>query len=144
VITAVFTSAIDFMSNFWLSLHTSTPPLITATDYSIGTIMSHLLGFRSPSGQEFWALDALFWGLRDGAILGLVAGLSCGGAAYVQHFVLRFLLWCAQSIPFNYPHFLDYAAERILLRKVGGGYIFIHRLLLEYFAEKQDSHKPDA
>ena len=25
--------------------------------------------------------------------------------------------------------------ERILLRKVGGGYIFVHRMLLEYFAE---------
>jgi hypothetical protein len=29
---------------------------------------------------------------------------------------------------------LDYAAERIFLRKVGGGYIFIHRMLMEYFA----------
>jgi hypothetical protein len=37
-------------------------------------------------------------------------------------------------MPWNYPRFLDYAAERILLRKVGGGYIFVHRLLLEYFA----------
>ena len=36
-------------------------------------------------------------------------------------------------MPWNYPRFLDYAAERILLRKVGGGYIFTHRLLLEYF-----------
>ncbi len=34
----------------------------------------------------------------------------------------------------SYSRFLDYAAERILLRKVGGGYIFAHRLLLEYFA----------
>jgi hypothetical protein len=33
-------------------------------------------------------------------------------------------------MPWNYPRFLDYAAERILLRKVEGGYIFIHRLLL--------------
>ncbi len=32
------------------------------------------------------------------------------------------------------PRFIDYAAECILLRKVGGGYIFVHRLLLEYFA----------
>ena len=37
-------------------------------------------------------------------------------------------------MPWNYPRFLDYATERILLRKVGGGYIFVHRLLLEYFA----------
>ena len=29
---------------------------------------------------------------------------------------------------------LHYAADRIFLRKVGGGYIFIHRMLMEYFA----------
>ncbi len=33
-----------------------------------------------------------------------------------------------------YARFLDYCHERILLRKVGGGYIFVHRLLQEYFA----------
>jgi len=36
--------------------------------------------------------------------------------------------------PLDYPHLLDYAAERMLLRKVGGSSIFIHRLFLEYFA----------
>ena len=30
--------------------------------------------------------------------------------------------------------FLDYAVKLVFLRKVGGGYIFIHRLLLEHFA----------
>jgi hypothetical protein len=44
------------------------------------------------------------------------------------------LLWRNGSIPRNYARFLDYAAERILLRKAGGGYIFIHRLLLDYFS----------
>jgi hypothetical protein len=29
---------------------------------------------------------------------------------------------------------LDYAAERLFLRKVGGGYIFLHRRLQAYFA----------
>ncbi len=37
-------------------------------------------------------------------------------------------------MPWRYARFLDYAAERLFLRKVGGGYIFVHRLLLEYFA----------
>jgi hypothetical protein len=32
-------------------------------------------------------------------------------------------------------HFLDYAAELGFLQKVGGGYIFVSRLLREYFAE---------
>jgi len=37
-------------------------------------------------------------------------------------------------MPLNYARFLDYAAKRVLLRKVGGGYMFVHRLLLEHFA----------
>jgi hypothetical protein len=34
----------------------------------------------------------------------------------------------------NTVGFLDYAAKRIFLHKVGGGYIFVHRLLQDYFA----------
>jgi hypothetical protein len=37
--------------------------------------------------------------------------------------------------PFNFIEFLDHCAKLILLKKVGGGYIFIHRMFLEYFAE---------
>lgn len=48
------------------------------------------------------------------------------------------------SIPWNYVKFLDYAAERILLRKVGGGYIFIHRMLLEHFAARYDESSVEA
>jgi hypothetical protein len=31
--------------------------------------------------------------------------------------------------------FLDHCAKLVLLKKVGGGYIFIHRMLLDYFAD---------
>ncbi len=72
--------------------------------------------------------------LGGGESIGLAAGLTFGGAAFIQHYILRFLLWRAGSMPWNYPRFLDYAADRIILRKVGGGYIFVHRMLLEYFA----------
>jgi hypothetical protein len=51
-----------------------------------------------------------------------------------RHYVLRVLLWRGRAIPRNYARFLDFASESILLRKVGGGYIFLHRLLLDYFA----------
>lgn len=74
------------------------------------------------------------FGLLVGLSVGLLFGLLNGGLACVEHYVLRLLLWQAGCINWNIPNFLDYAAERILLRKVGGGYIFIHRLLLEYFA----------
>jgi len=56
---------------------------------------------------------------------------------------VRFLLWRAGAVPWHYVQFLDYAAERILLRKVGGGYIFIHRLLLDYFASLETISAPE-
>jgi hypothetical protein len=31
--------------------------------------------------------------------------------------------------------FLDHCVDLIFLRRVGGGYIFVHRLLMEHFAE---------
>ena len=34
----------------------------------------------------------------------------------------------------NPTRLFDCATKRIFLRKVGGGYIFIHRMLQEYFA----------
>ncbi|MBD2459647.1 TIR domain-containing protein [Oscillatoria sp. FACHB-1407] len=82
--------------------------------------------------------DGLMLGLSVGVLLGLVGGLVGGensGIVIVQHFVLRYLLWKTRCTPWNYAHFLNYAADRILLKKVGGGYIFIHRLLLEHFAQ---------
>jgi hypothetical protein len=42
--------------------------------------------------------------------------------------------------PFNFIKFLDQCAKLILLKKVGGGYIFIHRMLLEYFADLPVQH----
>jgi hypothetical protein len=85
----------------------------------------------------------LFFGLVGLLIVGLscmiVGGLSLGGESFMQYFILRSFLWNAKVMPWNYVRFLDYAAERILLRKVGGGYIFVHRLLLEYFATLDDA-----
>jgi hypothetical protein len=83
-----------------------------------------------------WRLDSgllLYWGMALCAF-GLMGGLGMGGLAYLQHYILRALLWGTRAMPWHYVRFLDYAAERILLRKVGGGYIFVHRQLLDYFA----------
>jgi eukaryotic-like serine/threonine-protein kinase len=48
-------------------------------------------------------------------------------------------VWPIQAPPFRFIKFLDQCAGLILLKKVGGGYIFIHRMLLEYFAELRPS-----
>jgi hypothetical protein len=52
-------------------------------------------------------------------------------------------LWKKDYTPFNFIKFLDYRAKLILLKKVGGGYIFIHRMLLDYFAEPGPEKRPD-
>src|SRR5260370_499335 len=86
--------------------------------------------------------------LRNGVIMGLVVGvlvgLLMGGWTSERHGVLRILLWRAGSIPWKYSRFLDQSADHLLLRKVGGGYVFVHRLLLDYFAslESMETFKP--
>jgi hypothetical protein len=76
-----------------------------------------------------------------GLSCGVVIGLAFGGYACLSHLALRLVLWRNGSIPPNYVSFLDYCAERIFLRKVGGGYIFIHRMLMEYFASLNTSEQ---
>ncbi|MEL7350374.1 MAG: glycine zipper family protein [Cyanobacteria bacterium P01_A01_bin.116] len=82
---------------------------------------------------------ALFGGMASGLIamliFGLFGGLLGGGSACIRHSSLRLMLYRVGYIPWNYARFLDYAAERLFLQKVGGGYIFIHRMLLEHFAQ---------
>jgi eukaryotic-like serine/threonine-protein kinase len=65
----------------------------------------------------------------------IIAGLGYGGFFYLQQGILRLLLYASKCLPWNYTQFLDYNVERVFLHKVGGGYVFIHRLLLEYFAQ---------
>src|SRR5215212_1143814 len=57
-----------------------------------------------------------------------------GGYAGLSHGALRLILWRQGAIPLDYVAFLDDAAERILMRRVGGGYMFVHRLVQEHFA----------
>jgi hypothetical protein len=78
--------------------------------------------------------DRLVFGALFGLMVGIFFGMVYGGAACGQHLLLRLLLWRSGAMPWRYARFLDYAAERVFLRKVGGGYIFIHRLLQEHFA----------
>ncbi len=47
---------------------------------------------------------------------GLVGVLVYGGSAYIQHFILRWFLRDAGTLPWSYVRFLDYAADYLLLR----------------------------
>ncbi|MEL7495147.1 MAG: protein kinase [Cyanobacteria bacterium J06554_11] len=96
----------------------------------VATIAPAIAGYiLRRTNPFFWAAAGLSFGLALG-----------GGEACIKHGILRFILFCQGRIPWNYARFLDYAAERIFLQKVGGGYIFIHRLLLEHFATAEAGH----
>ena len=75
--------------------------------------------------------------LTRGSIFGLSAALWYGGIDIIKHYILRSILYRNDYSPFNYARFLNHATDRLLLRRVGGGYIFIHRYLLEYLAGRQ-------
>jgi hypothetical protein len=53
---------------------------------------------------------------------------------FVKHFLLRFFLSLRGELPWYLTSFLDEAAKRLLLKKVGRNYIFVHRLLRDYLA----------
>jgi energy-coupling factor transporter ATP-binding protein EcfA2 len=77
----------------------------------------------------------LLKGLRFALIVQMVVGLKFGGNFLIAHFITRWLLTNSGNIPWKLNDFLEYCTERIFLRRVGGGYIFIHRMLMEHFAE---------
>ena len=77
-------------------------------------------------------------GLLLGGTLGITAGMRYGGLDVLHHYALRFMLSRRGAMPMRYGKFLDHARHLIFLQQVGGGVIFIHRLLLEHFASRAD------
>ena len=75
--------------------------------------------------------------LLRGSSFGLFVGFWFGGFDVIQHFVLRFILWRKNYVPWNYARFLAQCDEQIFLRKAGSGYSFVHRLLQKHFAEME-------
>jgi eukaryotic-like serine/threonine-protein kinase len=73
-------------------------------------------------------------GLSNAISAGEIIGLRIGGFAWLHHMTIRLILWRSRCIPWDYLRFLDYAVDLVLLQRVGGGYAFPHRVLLEHFA----------
>jgi hypothetical protein len=94
-----------------------------------------------PGRNPVWA------GLGDGLVCGLVFALIVGSALFggldvLLHYFLRLMLSMKGRTPLNLVRFLDYSAKDLnFLQKVGGGYIFIHRMLLEHFAAMEVGEK---
>jgi DNA polymerase III delta prime subunit len=94
--------------------------------FKLGPILSERLGYG--------LIDGEIVGFIGGLTVALIVGLNRGGSAVIKHYALRLTLSWKGYTPLNIVGFLDQCAKLILLKKVGGGYIFIHRMLLDYFA----------
>ncbi|MEA5620550.1 NACHT domain-containing protein [Cronbergia sp. UHCC 0137] len=99
----------------------------------------------SNQGIRNYFINASIVGITSGLIIGVISGYTKGisfglifwliseGAACVQHFSLRLVLYLNGYIPCDYTKFLNYATDRTILQRVGGSYRFIHSLLQEHF-----------
>ena len=90
------------------------------------------------------ATFGVIYGFAYGACAGLttatVMWLWYGGFALIQHGVLRALLRIKRE-SFCDLKFLDAAANRGLLHRVGGGYMFLHPTLLEHMARRREHRR---
>jgi hypothetical protein len=132
--------------SFYNSTRIGTISGLVGGSISIGVffLIIMLIGTIFPAGLVNELCFLLLCGVVGGTISGLTVGLPNGGIASIQHLVLRVLLWRSHLMPWNYSRFLDHAVEHILLSKVGGGYMFIHRLLLDHFVSRQAMPPTDA
>lgn len=90
-------------------------------------------------------------GLASGFVLGLHAGIAAGlgfaltfalalalifgGNACLQHYLVRAWLAGDRVAPWRYKRFLEAMAQRLLVRRSGSAFLFVHRLLRDYLAD---------
>lgn len=77
-------------------------------------------------------------GSITGLCIGIIISFRFGLSTFIQHYSLRLVLFIQKYIPWDIENFLEYCVGCALLRKVGGGYMFFHPFLLDYFAEQNN------
>ena len=108
------------------------------------------LGVFAVAAVPFFLLDASILGvtwldpfpttsakdlIAPAVFVAATAMVLMGGKEVIRHVCLRLVLWVTGALPWRLARFLDHASVQLqILQKVGGGYIFVHRLLLEHFA----------
>ncbi len=83
---------------------------------------------------------SLMHAVQLGTVIGLAIGLIYGGAAILLHGAIRLALALTSPLPIRLVRWLDDATQRGLMRRVGGGYMFMHATLLEHLARPDSGH----
>ena len=108
--------------------------------------VTHSLSWSAALGVLAIPLTALPTAITYGGLYGFYAGLTTGavlwlwygGMALVQYAVLRWMLML-QGARFFRADYLEAAADRALLHRLGSGYLFVHPMLRESFSRRWDA-----
>jgi hypothetical protein len=108
--------------------------------------VAHSLSWSAALGLLAIPLTALPTAMTYGGLYGFCAGLTTGvvlwlwygGMALVQYAVLRWML-SLQGARFFRTEYLEAAADRALLHRLGSGYLFVHPMLRESFSRRWDA-----
>ncbi|HMG75696.1 MAG TPA: NACHT domain-containing protein [Pyrinomonadaceae bacterium] len=100
-----------------------------------GSLRYLIMGYPLTNAMQAPLEPALFFGL----VLGLLIAFSYSGLDIIYHITLRFVLSLRGRIPLRYVSFLNHLSEIKLLYRAGGGYLFVHPLVLQQLADQADS-----
>ena len=104
-----------------------------------GMSLSFLLEWRKGveligDGVRFLYLTCL----GASGVLFISAALWFGLIDVGRHYLLRLCLARQRLLPMRVGQFLSHAVHLVLMRRAGGTYLFLHRLVLDYFADLTD------
>ena len=96
-------------------------------------LLFSLLSRQNPGAYLAGRLSGMYVLVLDFAI---AVWMGFGAIDVLNHYFLRLMATGVGYMPLRYAHFLNYASKLRLLQKVGGSYLFTHRLLLEHLADQ--------
>ena len=120
----------------------------------LGRVLFMIALFGVVFGVVGGVVVGVLGGVLFGVLFGVLGGVLVGVLesdnelnTLIKHWRLYRLLAQQGMLPpqrRDLVPFLDEAARRLLLQKVGGSYRFVHRILLDYFADlyEQESAAP--
>jgi len=111
---------------------------VAIVDSQVAAFMSGHFGVYDrfvKSGTDPGLVAGLLLAVLVGIGTGICHGMLRGGGTYIRHKALLGFLTRDGAIAPDYLAFLQYASRVRLIRRRGGGYEFLHRFLLEHFAD---------
>jgi eukaryotic-like serine/threonine-protein kinase len=100
----------------------------------IGALSAGLIGGLA-AGAAFGSRAGIASGLGFALTFATTLALKFGGDACLQHYVVRAWLAHGRVAPWRYGRFLEAMSQRLLLRRSGSAFLFIHRLLRDFLAD---------